>query len=196
VTYASRVNTFQRLVLCLFLCACASKSGAPPATPAPPAAEPSSEGAGEPALRPFTAEQIRAATKPGRTYEFKLEALGQPAMLVHIEFVEATAEGAVTESTTFDAAGAPLGAPERGTATWDELVQHASYPKASTVISEDDVEVPAGKFHCALYTVSEGDTLTRVYFAKELPGAPVLLVSEKDGKAVKTMTLMRHVAGG
>jgi hypothetical protein len=195
VTYASRVNPFQRLVLCFFLCGCASTSGAPPATPVPPE-EPSAGSAAEPALRPFTAEQIRAATKPGRTYEFKLEAAGQPAMLVHIEFVEATAEGAVTESTTFDAAGAPLGAPERGTATWDELVQHASYPKASTVISEDDVEVPAGKFRCALYTVSEGDTLTRVYFARELPGAPVLLVSEKDGKPVKTMTLMRHVAGG
>jgi hypothetical protein len=147
------------------------------------------------ATPPFTAAQIRAATTAGRSYEFRMEAAGQPAQLHRITFVEVTSDSATAEAIDLDGEGQPLGEPQRGTSTWAELVAHASYPRASTVISDETIEVPAGKFACMLYTVVEGPMRKRTYFARELPGAPVLMVVEQDGQVVQTLTLLKHTPG-
>jgi hypothetical protein len=182
-------------VLCTLLVACAASPK--PASQAP-ASEPAAASTAPPdiATPPFTAEQIRDATRPGRSYEFKLEASGKPAVIHRVTFVEVSAEHATAEAVDLDETGNVLGAPERGKSTWKELVGHAAYPRASTVISNEMVEVPAGQFACMLYTVVEGPTRTRTYFAKDLPGAPVLMIVEQAGQVVQTLTLLKHTPGG
>jgi hypothetical protein len=190
---AGRVKpSILRALPWIILAACA---GAPKPESKPASPPPASAATAELASPPFTAEQIRDATRPGRTYEFKLEVAGQPAQIHRITFVEVTPESATAEALDLDAQGQPLGGPERGTSTWAELVGHAAYPRAATVISEESIAVPAGEFACTLYTVVEGPQRKRVYFAKNLPGAPVLMVVEQDGQVVQTLTLLKHTPG-
>ena len=184
----------RSLVLSSLLLACGSAPK--PASQPAPASQAAAAPAPDIATPPFTAEQIRDATRTGRTYEFKLEAAGQPAQIHRITFVEVTAETATAEAIDLDAAGQPLGEPQRGTSTWAELVGHAAYPRASTAISDETVEVPAGRFPCMLYTVVEGAQTKRTYFAKELPGAPVLMIVEQGGQVLQTLTLLKHSPGG
>jgi hypothetical protein len=145
---------------------------------------------------PFTAEQIHGATAPGRTYRFEIANAGQPPVIRQVRFVEVTADNALVESTMESTSGERLGEPERKTETWAGFVAHAAWPKDATTISEEPIEVPAGKFDAVLYTVREDGGITRAWFAKTLPGAPVRYVIEKDGVPVMTMTLVEHRAGG
>jgi hypothetical protein len=63
-------------------------------------------------------------------------------------------------------------------------------------IQHERIEVPAGEFDCKVYTVKKADALVmRFYFADELPGAPILHYTEKNGKRLSTSTLVAHVAG-
>jgi hypothetical protein len=58
-------------------------------------------------------------------------------------------------------------------------------PRGPWEITEETVEVPAGKFECWLYTVQkrEGDpAVVRLYFAKKLPGHLVKIANEEKGK--------------
>jgi hypothetical protein len=154
----------------------------------------------EPALapRPFTADQIRDATRPGRTYRYVVEAGGQRTFK-QTRFVEVTPDKALMESTQTDETWKPTAEPESEQIAWNELLEHASYPEAGTAIDEVDVEVPAGRFTCKRYLVhakKDGvETLTRVFFAKELPGMPVLMEVEAGGQRTMTLTMMQHLPG-
>lgn len=61
---------------------------------------------------------------------------------------------------------------------------------------EEKTTTPAGTFDCVVYVVqgTPGEVRT-FYFAKTLPGAPVLFFTEKDGKRVMTSTLVDHKPG-
>src|SRR5688500_8492090 len=72
-----------------------------PAAPAEASASaeaPAAAEAPDRAVPPFSAEQIRAATRPGRSYEFRMEAAGKPAQRHRITFVEVTPESATAEA--------------------------------------------------------------------------------------------------
>lgn len=135
---------------------------------------------------PFTAEQIRDATKAGRTYEYKVETEGNPPGKRVMTFVRVDAEGAdlVTDG----------GAPTR--VTWEDLRKHAEFPQPVVSTRTESKTVPAGTFDCVVYVVqgTPGEVRT-FYFAKTLPGAPVLFFTEKDGKRVMTSTLVDHKPG-
>lgn len=135
---------------------------------------------------PYTAEQIRDATKPGRTYKFDVETAGSPKGQRVMTFTKVDAEGA--ELVTDGAA------PKR--VTWEELRRHAEFPAPVVSRRSEKVTVPAGTFDCIVYVVqgSPGEVQT-FYFAKELPGAPVLFFTEKDSKRVMTSTLVEHKPG-
>lgn len=191
---AEYFGRMKRLSLLLvFTAACASSK---PAEAPPPASEaPAVPAAEEIAPPPFTAEQIRDATKPGRTYVFLMETPNQLPVKRQISFLTVTNEGCTTENVLLDMENRPLGAPEKADATWDELVGHARYPKNSTVISEGEIDVPAGKFEAVIYTVTDKDgQVSTVHFAKSLPGAPVKFQLSKDGVVLMTMTLLEHRA--
>jgi hypothetical protein len=190
----------------LLLSAC-GPAAEPPATPesatiapeAVPASGPAAEPQADTAPTPYTSAQIRDATKVGRTYEFVIERPDGPPARRRMVFVAVSADRATTESVMIDHKGVAAGAPERTEATWDELRDHAKYPKASTTIEKATATTPAGTFPCQRYTVLEngagGETRTIACFADELPGPPVEMRKEVGGKMVMTMTLLRHDAG-
>lgn len=134
---------------------------------------------------PFTADQIRDATKAGRTYKYKIETAGQPTGERVMTFVKVDATGAdlVTDG------GAPTHV------TWEELRQHAEFPKPVVTTREEKTTTPAGTFDCVVYIVQSPGENRTFYFAKSLPGAPVLFFTEKDGKRVMTSTLIDHKPG-
>lgn len=159
-------------------------------------ADDSDHEAGPLAAPPFSAEQIRAATQVGRSYTFKVEEAGKAPTYMRMEFTRVDDEGVTIARTVIDDMGEDAGA-MTGESTWDELVAHASYPAASTEIEQDTVEVPAGSFECVVYVVSGdgGSSVTRAYFANELPGAPVLHEVEIDGEWASRMTLIEYRPG-
>ena len=151
------------------------------------------------AAPPYTAEQIRDATRMGRTYTFLMQELDKPDTYMRLAFIEVSDDGATIERTILGADGKAEQGTMRVESTWDELVAHASYPAASTDITEETVDTPAGSFECFVYSVTvdsaDGKLWTHVYFAKSMPGAPVLLIVEIDGRWSSTMTLTDFTPG-
>lgn len=148
---------------------------------------------------PFTAEQIRDATAPGRTYVYRIQSAQAPPVIVRMAFVSVTLEGATIRHTTTSESGERLGEPEDSWSTWDGLVGHALWPASVTTIGDAEVEVPAGRFDAVQYTIvtdREGHRgVTQAWFARTLPGAPMRLVVEEDGRLVRDMTLLEHLPG-
>lgn len=185
------------------LAGCGSK---PPPASAPAPEQPGATGdpaqapAGDEvvlAQPPFTAEQIRAATKEGRTYRFAMQQ-GEQTLTVTMRFSEVTDAGATIERSVVDAAGNTVDQGKEQ-ATWDVLVDHASYPADATEITETSIEVPAGRFDVMLYTIKteqEGNpVVSRMYFARELPGAPVKAEITVGDQPMFSMELVEHVPG-
>ena len=141
---------------------------------------------------------IRDATPAGSVYLFETtDAAGNKA-LQHIEFADVDAEGCAIVVRPMTADREPIDPPIRNRSTWQQLKGHASYPAVSTKITETQVVVPAGTFDAWLYTVSSDEdghsSVTRAYFAKKLPGAPVKHEVERDGKLVSRSVLIEHHA--
>lgn len=151
--------------------------------PPPPAVE-EKKGPVQPA--PFSWEEIRAATKSGRTYRYRVEMPGKPTKERVLTFTKVDDNGC----EIFAGGDAPR---RMG---WPTLQKHSEFPKDRTKIFEDSVKLPGGKFECMVYEVHGKDgEVTTYYFAKTLPGAPVLFYTEVDGKRVKTTTLLQHIQG-
>lgn len=149
---------------------------------------------------PFTAAQIHAATHPGRTYDFEMEQVGAPVVGVRLRFSEVHDGYARLERSAFDAEGQAVGPTESSTVTWDDLVRHAAWPRAATTIEPAHITVPIGEFDDAvLYTVREDEggkaKVTRAWFARSMPGAPLVHVVSVDGVDVAKMRLVRYSPG-
>jgi hypothetical protein len=129
---------------------------------------------------PFTAEEIRAGCQPGRTVRSLVEEEGQPPYLHVTLFVSATADAAEQESWDEELDGTPRGERRRRRSTWLEFQGHASFPVTNTQVSEEEMEIPAGRFATLRYTQREGDTVRTFWFALSAPGMP-LRFEEWDG---------------
>lgn len=184
--------------LIALLCAAGLAGCAHTSTPASGAAAVAP--ASEHAPTPFTAAQIRGASADGREWVFLLEGLGKPAMHLRMKMSAVGDEGvAMTRSIADASTGEALGEEDTNTSTWPELVAHAEYPVGSTTVEDDTIEVPAGQFDAIHYTVTEeadGEkTVTEAWFARTLPGPPVLMWVHVDGTQVTSMTLLKHTPG-
>lgn len=135
---------------------------------------------------PFTAEQIRGATKEGRTYRYKVETPDKPTTEYAITFRSVDDLG--TELQT--------GGDQAKRMSWKALQQNSEFPRDKVVTRPDKVKIPAGKFDCIVYevTADDGEVWT-YYFAKKLPGAPVFFYVERDGERLRTTTLVQHLPG-
>jgi hypothetical protein len=104
-----------------------------------------------------------------------------------------TTSGAL-EITDRTESGAVIGKPRRTERRWTKFQAQASYPRSSTIITQDDADTPAGDFDCWLYTVREKQdgrvTVRREWYAWSLPGPPVRTIEQVDGKTVLTTTLV------
>jgi hypothetical protein len=142
---------------------------------------------------PVSMEEIRKACPAGRTDTFRVERGGK-VILATTRFVKCDEKTAELESVTADENGKELHR-RTSSSTWAEIQAHAHFPAEATEITAETIEVPAGKFECALYVVTEPRGVRRLWFAKKLPGPPVKFVSEVDGKVVFSMTLTEHKSG-
>lgn len=189
------------------LCACAGAELRAPssaagvrseASGAPLSAEAASSERNAPA--PFSAEEIREATSVGRTYVWDVETYDLPPMRQQVVFRAVSATEATSSYGEVDESGAWIGTPGSSTSSWEDLVAHATYPAGSTEISELEWTVPAGTFDAWQYTVTQvtaggGERVTRVWFAKSLPGAPIQHESWQDGSLRSRMVLRSHTPG-
>ncbi|ACY18178.1 hypothetical protein [Haliangium ochraceum] len=209
ISLPSRFARLGAVLAALALCAACALAACGGSTPpaesqpeAPMPEDPEAEAPEQPeepelAPHPFTAAQIQAASAPGRTYRFRVRQ-GADEIFIRMVFTATTETAATIETTVTDAQGQII---EQNTeeSSWDELVAHASYPADITEISETTIEVEAGSFDVVLYTVTteqEGKPVTaRMYFAKDMPGAPVKREVTVEGEAVFDMELLEHVAG-
>ncbi|MFI5402348.1 MAG: hypothetical protein ACHQ1G_05375 [Planctomycetota bacterium] len=139
---------------------------------------------------PYTAEELRKACPEGRTDVIRMESK-DAVTLITMTFLKCDEKGAEVERSSAKEDGTKLGSGKK-TSTWKELQAHGSFPEEATKITEETIEVPAGKFECWLYTVNRGPTICRMYFAKKLPGPPVKMVMETEGKTDSTVTLVEH----
>ena len=134
---------------------------------------------------PFTAEQIHAATKNGRTYRYKVEVPNKPTTSYSLTFRNVDDNGTeVHRGETTKRMG------------WIALQQDAEFPKDKTTTHKEKLKTPAGKYECIVYEVEGDDDETLTYFfAKKLPGAPVFFYVERNGKRLRTTTLIEYVPG-
>lgn len=158
--------------------ALAGCAGAPP-SPAPEAAT----------APPFTAAEIREASAPGRTYVQRLTPVGEQPMTVTVRFAEVDAAGATLEIRTAD-----IPTPDRARLTWAEFERHG-VPAPGAVRTEAPCAVPAGAFRCVVFTAEGEAGRIRSSFARALPGMPVRVEQEVDGRWVTTMVVERHLPG-
>ena len=141
---------------------------------------------------PYTSQQIRDATRVGRTYEFLVERPDAPPARRRMVFVAVRSDGATVERVMIDDKGR-ISEANLTDSTWEEMRDHAKYPKAATTIEAIAATTPAGTFRCRRYTVVEaGEGRTVACFADDLPGPPVQLRKEVAGRVVMTMTLLRY----
>ena len=177
-------------MLLAFLLSCAHV--APTVPPAPPLA------VSEPiAPRPFTVDELRAGIPQGTRIRLQIATLGEPTIEQRWEFLACTADGATITSQVYDAAGVLLKDEGPGTSTWAELNEHATFPAAATVRTEQSLDGPLGSLDTWLYTVAlPGDDgillVKRLYFSKSLPGPPVLLTIERQGVETFRMTMLER----
>jgi len=143
---------------------------------------------------PFSADQIRDACRPGRSNSFLVEKPGFDAYVSRWEFVTGDDAGADSVRWTETLDGEALGPREESHGTWGEFQHHAAYPADRTVISAESIDVPAGRYACWCYTTTDpGHEVTRAWFARDLPGPPIRVVTEVDGTTVFSSTLIAVV---
>jgi hypothetical protein len=148
---------------------------------------------------PFSAEQIRKGCPPGRVITLKIERPGKDPVQQKLHFVGGDKEFAEIEFVPMDKDGKHLREPVMRRSKWTALQAHASMPEKGLVITEGEVKVPVGKFKCWVYTQTTEaggrKTVRTLHFAKKLPGPPVLVTVDVNGKRTQTVTMVARIAG-
>jgi hypothetical protein len=209
VTLPRLLVSLRRVVpiACVLLAASACSSGLPaaaeprtPGTTRPSAAPPAApDPEADRAPTPFTAAQIRDASKAGRSFEFVVEKPDAPPFRERMVFVLVSPERATIAIDVLDPEGKRAAEPQLSESTWNELRLHASFLRQTTTIAEERNDTPAGSFDCKRYTVveqtPEGELRRVLWFAKDLPGPPIEVRVELRGELVSDTTLLRYSPG-
>lgn len=136
---------------------------------------------------PWTNAEIAAAWKDGAT--FKLSITGASGTgFVRLTASEVTAEDfSAKEEVEMDGKALPSNTRKM---TWDKFIRQLAEAKCDTVISDESIETPAGKFECACYTTTtkrEGmEMVQKAWYVKKSPGLFAKVTSEnKKGDKVE-----------
>lgn len=144
---------------------------------------------------PFSADEIREGCPEGRSVKYELALGNGKKQFRVITFTGNSATSAKMESVVLDAAGKPLGTAQVGEASWKDLQSHASFPATQTRITSESRTTPAGTFACWRYDVLVSDDGVskerRFWFAKDLPGSPLVVEEIAGGQQVMQMTMIR-----
>jgi hypothetical protein len=142
---------------------------------------------------PFSAAQIRDNCA-GRTVKLRQEVTGKPVVFVVFEFRQGDAEHADLDAYNLDKDGKLIGEKHSSKPKWTELQAHASFPAANTKLVSETKTTPLGTLDCWHYTVTtkkeDKTQVDKYWFAKTLPGPPVMLTQTLDGKTVLKMTMI------
>ena len=139
---------------------------------------------------PFTAEEIRKGCPVGRTIHLRVEAPGRPPTHRVNVFVECDEEGALISRSEATPEGEATGEVESDRSSWLELQRHASFPESRTTVTEDVIDSAMGRLDCLRYTYVEQATVVDYWFARDLPGMPVRVVSTTSGTVLSEVTMM------
>ncbi|WP_145062113.1 hypothetical protein [Engelhardtia mirabilis] len=145
------------------------------------------------APQPYTAEEIRASNPEGTFCEYRISQAGMAPIAQSIQWTECNSLGCAMVTTLVnDGGGKPRS--ERTTARWDELRDHASFPAALTVRTEELIATPAGRFACWRYDVRRPGqdaqpVIERYWFDARRAGSPVLMVVEQARVELMRMEL-------
>lgn len=139
---------------------------------------------------PFSAAQIRDASRAGRETRSLVVRHGAEPVVRATRFVSGDAEGGDREFWLETPQGERLTEPEREHATWLELQEHASMPVAATTIDEETFEIPAGRFDGWRYTRTDDDGVNVFWFARSAPGMPLRYEQRVGDDAVFSSTVI------
>ncbi|TCC30407.1 hypothetical protein [Kribbella sindirgiensis] len=141
---------------------------------------------------PFTAAEIRDATRVGKSITRRVESAGAEPFLLISTYVECDDAGATLERSRRSLDGAPLGEPQVLKATWLDLQRHASFAAADTTIEPVRIETAIGPLDCLRYTVRDGGTDEIFWFATSLPGMPIQQLTRTDGQIVESVLVVDY----
>jgi hypothetical protein len=146
---------------------------------------------------PFTAAQIRAGCPTGSWRTYRISVLGPQGWSVtqrDMRFVRSDDDGTDMRAVQRDSEGRELGEPLEVHTRWTELQSHGSFPRTDTWIEDVPVRLDCGSFDTWLYLVvtsENGRTKEkRLWFARHLPGPPVVMEEWLDQELVLRMTLV------
>jgi hypothetical protein len=138
---------------------------------------------------PFTADEIRAASRVGRTIRQLIEVEGRPPETRVQHWIDADRDGALRLVYGLDDEGSRRDV-RRSRSSWLELQGHASMPIATTTIDEVTLDSPMGPLDCLRYVAIDGDAIETYWFARSMPGMPVRTERVEDGRVVERVTML------
>jgi hypothetical protein len=144
---------------------------------------------------PFTADEIRRGCPPGRTVRSLVVEAGEEPYVAVTKFVSGDDEGADQEHWRETIDGARLTEPQRRRSTWRQFQGHASMPAATTVVTEEPIDIPAGHFDCLKYVRHDGDSVRAFWFARAAPGMPLKFEERENGELVYSSTAIENIPG-
>ncbi|MCB1044790.1 MAG: hypothetical protein KDC35_17740 [Acidobacteria bacterium] len=143
---------------------------------------------------PYSADEIREGCPDGRTTKTRLWSAESGTTVMTTRFHSGTPEQATFEVISANEQGDRIGQPQEGKAAWSELQRHASFPREHTTIEEVTLDADLGPKACWKYTVTQPDSaqaiVTEYWFAKDLPGPPILMVQRVNNRKTMTMTMI------
>jgi hypothetical protein len=143
---------------------------------------------------PFTADEIRLGCPPGRTIRSLIVRVGSEPYVNVSRFLGGDTNGANQEFWTETPDGVRLTESERAWSTWLELQAHASMPRATTEITGEEIDIPAGRFDCLKYVRRDDGGVSTFWFARSAPGMPLLFEKRGlDGELLFSSTAISDV---
>jgi len=138
---------------------------------------------------PFTAAEIRAASRRGRTVRQRVEVDGEPTILRVQQCLTVDDEGATGLIATVGPDGSWSDV-RQTRSIWLELQGHASMPIETTTIDAVTLDSPMGPLDCLRYTRLDGDAVEMFWFARAYPGMPVVTERSENGRIVERVTML------
>lgn len=124
---------------------------------------------------PYTANQIREAHPEGAVVTAQMVRSDGTTVLLRTVFHDHSEQGTAFTTEQKDPLGNLVGQPQTNRASWEELRQHAIFPRETTRRSESTVTTALGTQACWKYEVNDNQTRRVMWFSKSHPGAPVLM---------------------
>ncbi|MCC6528276.1 MAG: hypothetical protein IT373_36870 [Polyangiaceae bacterium] len=157
---------------------------------------------GEPLPPPFTAEQLRAAMPAGRVDRYLAVPAARTSAVMGPRFVEVTVVAAADDRYELASVEREVPGWVHGEATiavrpppalsWLEVTGHALFDGARSRVVERPCDTALGTLDCLVYSVREGELVLAKYYAKSLPGPPVMVVKTVCRELVELLVLVAH----